>query len=340
MDNISIRCALYSLVTAVVLALLPAPSEAQTKLRVSMGWRFQGPQGIFLMARDRGYFKNEGLDVQIDAGSGSGVAIQRLVSGQYDLAVGDTSTLIEFLGNNPGAARMQGIYMFQDESAITFWTLKKHNIRSIRDLAGKTVVGAPFEAGRKLWPIVAKTNGMQPDSVKWASMDGQIRATAVIRGDAVAMGAFSNAWNEFTLRGIARDEVVGFRLSDMDIRLYGDGVMATTKLIEENPKAVAAFLRAFNRAFVETWRNPAVTVEWLKKAEPLIDEKTELQNLEAILPFVVNDFTKANGFGVISKTKLEKQVDDVSAALATKTKPSPDLIFNSNFLPPKAQRMP
>ena len=55
---------------------------------------------------------------------------------------------------------------------------------------------------------------------------------------------------------------------------------------------------------------------------------------------MVNDFTRANGFGVINKIKLENQVDEVSTALGTKTKPSADLIFNSGFLPPKAQRMP
>ncbi|MBL8386572.1 MAG: ABC transporter substrate-binding protein [Burkholderiales bacterium] len=325
---------------ALSLATPLAQAQAPTKLRVSMGWRFQGPQGIFLMARDRGYFKAEGLDVQIDPGSGSAGSIQRLVTGAYDMAVGDTSTLIEFLGNNPGQARMQVVYMFQDQSAVTVWTLKRHNIRSLRDLDGKVVSGAPFETARRLWPMIAKANGMKPDTVKWASMDGQIRATAVIRGEAVAMGGFANAWNEFTSRGISREEVVGFPLTAMGIDIYGDAVMATNKLIEENPKAVAAFLRAFNRAFVETWRNPKVTVEWLKKAEPLTDERIELQNLEAILPFVVNDFTRANGFGLISKVKLESQVEDVSAALGTKSRTSPDIIFNSNFLPPKAQRMP
>jgi ABC-type nitrate/sulfonate/bicarbonate transport system substrate-binding protein len=326
---------------ATLLLLLPtAPAEAQTRLRVSMGWRFQGPQAIFLMARERGYFKAEGLDVQIDPGMGSAGSIQRLVSGAYDIAVGDTSVLIEFLGNNPGQARMQAVYMFQDQSAVTVWTLRKHNVKSLRDLDGKVVSGAPFETARRLWPMIAKAQGMKPDTVKWANMDAQIRAAAVIRGDAVAMGGFSNAWNEFTSRGIPRDEVLGFSLVGMGIDIYGDAVMATSRIIEENPRAVAGFLRAFNRAFVETWRNPQPTVDLLKKLEPLSDPVIELQNLEAIKPFVLNEFTRTNGYGVIRKTKLETQVEDVSAALGVKTRASPDIIFNSSFLPPRAERMP
>ncbi|MBL8379292.1 MAG: ABC transporter substrate-binding protein [Burkholderiales bacterium] len=335
------RLAAFSALLAALFLLLPTgPAEAQTRLRVSMGWRFQGPQAIFLLAREKGYFKAEGLDVQIDPGMGSAGSIQRLVSGAYDIAVGDTSTLIEFLGNNPGQARMQVVYMFQDQSAVTIWTLKRHNIKSLKDLDGKTVSGAPFETARRLWPMIARVNGMKPDTVKWANMDAQIRASAVIRGDALAMGGFSNAWNEFTARGIPRDEVIGFSLVGMGIDIYGDAVMATSKIIDENPRAVAGFLRAFNRAFVETWRNPQPTVDLLKKLEPLSDPVIELQNLEAIKPFVMNDFTRANGYGLIRKTKLEAQVEDVSAALGVKSRASPDIIFNSSFLPARSERTP
>ena len=47
---------------------------------------------------------------------------------------------------------------------------------------------------------------------------------------------------------------------------------------------------------------------------------------------------KADGIGSINKVKLENQVDDVVGAFGLKNKPSADLLFNSNFLPPRGDR--
>ena len=43
----------------------------ETRIRFQLDWRFEGPSAPFLMAVERGYFAAEGLNVQIDSGSGS-----------------------------------------------------------------------------------------------------------------------------------------------------------------------------------------------------------------------------------------------------------------------------
>ena len=52
-----------------------APAFAQTKLKLILNWKYQGPQGMFFLAEDLGYFKAENLDVTMDQGSGSGAAV-------------------------------------------------------------------------------------------------------------------------------------------------------------------------------------------------------------------------------------------------------------------------
>ena len=53
-----------------------APAAAQTtKLKLVLNWKYQGPQGMFFLADDKGYFKDEGLEVTLDQGNGSGAPI-------------------------------------------------------------------------------------------------------------------------------------------------------------------------------------------------------------------------------------------------------------------------
>src|SRR3984893_11644282 len=98
------RTSLLALSAALALALvagLAAPAIEQTKLKFVLNWKYQGPQGIFFIAEDRGYFKSEGLDLTIDQGIGSSAPIGQVANGTYDIGFGDINALIEFAGRKP-----------------------------------------------------------------------------------------------------------------------------------------------------------------------------------------------------------------------------------------------
>lgn len=60
-----------------------------TPIKFQLDWRFEGPAAFFLHPLAKGYFKAAGLDVSVDAGSGSGGAVQRVASGSYDMGFAD-----------------------------------------------------------------------------------------------------------------------------------------------------------------------------------------------------------------------------------------------------------
>src|SRR5205814_2352116 len=156
-----------------------------------------------------------------------------------------------------------------------------------------------------------------------------LKETALLRGDVDAMTAFEGSISNIYPRGVKAEDLVVFRFADYGVKLYGNAILASTKLINDNPKAVAAFLRASNRAIKEAMANPAEAVKYVKQREPLVDEAIEVDRFKITMRYL----TSPGGLGSINKLDLDNQVDEVVSALELKIRPNPDLIFNSNFLP-------
>ena len=323
-----------------LLAAFSAPLAAQTSIKMTLDWRFEGQTSFMWLGLARGYFQKEGLDVQVDAGSGSTAAIQRIHTGAYDMGLGDMSALIEYYGNNPGQTRLQMVYLQYDEAPLAYYALKKSGAKSIADLAGKSISGQPFEVTRKMFPVFARAAKIDPASVKWITVDSQLRTNAVIKGDAFACGGFFTVPLEFEARGVKREDVVELKVSDVGVRVYGNGLMVSSELIQKNPKAVQGFVRAMNRAFREMLAEPEASVKALNARDPLTEFKQEMERLSLLRPAILTSRTKETGLGHVDTPTLEKQIEYVSSSVQLKSKPTADQVFNASFLPPLAERLP
>jgi NitT/TauT family transport system substrate-binding protein len=324
----------------VVLSWLCGAVQAQTKIKMTLDWRFEGQTSFMWLGLQRGYFQKEGLDVQVDAGSGSTAAIQRIHTGAYDMGLGDMSALIEYYGNNPGQTRLQMVYLQYDEAPLAYYALKKSGAKSIADLAGKSISGQPFEVTRKMFPVFARAAKIDPATVKWVTVDSQLRTNAVITGAAFACGGFLTVPLEFEARGVKREDIVELKVSDVGVRVYGNGLMVSSELIQKNPKVVQGFVRAMNRAFREMLAEPEASVKALNARDPLTEFKQEMERLTLLRPAILTSRTRETGLGHVDKPTLEKQIEYVGSSVQLKSKPSADQLFNASFLPPLAERLP
>lgn len=333
------RIARVLALVCLMLVHLPAMGQQPVKLRFTLDWRYEGQLAMFMLAKQKGYYANEGLDVSIDSGSGSASAINRIVSGSHDVGTGDLTALIEFLGNNPGPTRLQAVYLIYNRSPFIIHGLKKSGLVRPQDLAGKRIAAPVFDSIRKSFPVFARQIGIDPQSVTFINVDPALRETLMLRGDVEAATGFELHKLVLLARGVKDEDIATFRLADYGFKMYGNAILVSSELIAKRPEVVAAFVRASNRALIDTIKDPVEAIRANKQFDALIDEKLELEKLRITLRSIDTDFARANGLGAIDRADLATQVDDVSNSFGLKSKPAVGPIFNDSFLPAKADRM-
>ncbi|SNT22088.1 NitT/TauT family transport system substrate-binding protein [Noviherbaspirillum humi] len=326
------------------IALLCATSlqafAQETKVRFQLDWRFEGPAALFLVAKSKGYFANEKLDVTIDAGNGSGNAVNRVASGSYDMGFADMAALMEFVGNNPSApSKPVGVMMVYNDTPAAVLALKKSGIRKPADLAGKKLGAPVFDAGRRAYPIFAKANGLNASAANWVSMDPPLRETMLAKGDVDAItGFYFTSLLNLNARGIKDEDVVVLSYPDNGVKMYGNAIIASETFVKQKPEAIKGFLRAFARAAKDVMENPDASIKTLKERDSLVDEKLEARRLKlAIASSIATPSARAEGFGQVTGPRLSLMASQVSDAYNTKTRVDPNLVWNGSFLPAKIE---
>jgi NitT/TauT family transport system substrate-binding protein len=324
-----------ALLAATVAIALPA--AAQTPIKFQLDWRFEGPAALFLASDAKGYYKAAGLNVTIDAGNGSGGTVTRVASGVYDMGFADLAALMEFHANNPDAPNKPvAVMMVYNNTPAAVLALKKSGITKPEDLSGKKIGAPVFDAGRRAFPIFAKANGVS--NQQWTTMDPPLRETMLARGEVDAITGFSfTSLLNLEARGVKAEDVVVMPYATNGVKLYGNVIIASPKLIKENPQAVKAFLAAFAKGAKEVMAAPDAAIDFVKARDGIINVDLEKRRLRmAIDAVVASPDARSEGFGVVVPGRLSLMASQVSDAFATKSRVDPTAVWTDQFLPAKA----
>ena len=309
------------------------------KFKFNLGWKIEASGAGFLLAHQRGYYKDAGLDVTIDTGNGSASAISLVAGGAYDVASADLSTMIEFNTANP-QARLAAVAIQYDLNPNSVMVRKDGAIKKPSDLAGKTILGQPFNASRKLFPVFAKAQGFDPSGVKWENVAPDIGDTRFAKGDfdAAAYFFFTGLLN-LKARGLGPEQLTVFRFSDFGMKSYGNGLIANPKSMQDAPDAMKAFVKATTRGWIDAIADPKAGAAAIKAREPLANEAIELERLQLIVDGTMKtDETRANGWGAATPARLQATIDETVAAFGLKSSLAVADIWTDRFLPTAADR--
>src|SRR6202045_4024754 len=254
-----------------VIAGSAAAAQAETRIKLGLNWKYEGPQGMFFLAQDRGYFKQEGLDVTFDQGNGSGAAVPQVANGACDMGFGDINALIELAAKKPDEAPI-GVFMLYNRPPFTIAVKADSPFKTPADFVGRKLGGPANDGALKLFPALCATARIDCAKVEIVNMQPTLREQMLMQGQVDGVfGYVTTIRFSAKLSGIDPDKQLRFiKFDDYGMDLYSNAIIVSRKLAKEHPEAVKGFLKALNHGIKDAIANPQAAIDAVVTREPLI----------------------------------------------------------------------
>jgi NitT/TauT family transport system substrate-binding protein len=333
----------FSLAAATLLAGFATVGSAfaETDIKFTLDWKFEGPAAGFFLAQDKGYFKEQGLNVTIDTGNGSVEAIPRVATGTYQMGFGDTNSLIKFLDTDP-TQKVKAVMMIYERPPFSIIGRKSKGVTDDpKSVEGKKLGAPPPDGAFAQWPAFVQAAGIDASRVTIESVGFPVREPMLAQGqvDGIFGFAFSSVLN-LKAQGVPADDISMILMAEHGLDLYGNSILVNTDFAAANPDAVKGFVKALAKGFADAVADPVAGAEAVMKRNDVLKKDIEVERLKMANDLnIKTPYVVANGFGGIDDAKLAKSIEYLTISMKLTGKVKPEQIFDASFLPPKEERM-
>ena len=342
--SIRLWSVLLVLVSAVGVAYLAvaggrADAGAPTEIKFSLDRPIDAAVAPVVLASTRGLFSAEGLNVTTMAATDTADAIARVAVGTSELAFADLNALIRFR-DQPGVRPIKAVFVLFDKTAYAFIARKSRGITKLADIEGKTVGVSDDDLSIRLWPALARRNGLKLKAVKLQQIGPAVREPMLSAGqlDAISGLSYLSAI-DLRNRGIPADDIAVLRFSDYGCAAYGKALIVNPEFAADKPEAVKAFVRALIAGLRLTIREPAQAVDDVLGQMASGSRAVELERLHTVLSDnILTSEVRHRGIGGIDPVRFETLLDQIAENFKFRNRPAATDIFDSSFLPPASDR--
>jgi len=262
------------------------------EVTVTLNWVPYGEHAAFYHGVEEGIFEEEGIDLTIQPGNGSGNTVQQVAQRNTDFGWADTPPLANAISSGM-PVRSVGVFLQTGPSSVEFFA--DQGISEPADLVGKTVGGTPGDAMYGTFPAWLELNGVDPADVNVVNVDAAGKIAALIEGKVDAIQGFHHDQAP-TIENQTGQEVEALPFADFGMNLLGTGLVANEALIAEDPELVEAMVRATSRAFLAASEDPDAAVAAMAAgAEQAPDEAVLAAQLAATIELLGLDDAPAPG---------------------------------------------
>jgi len=317
---------------AVFAVLLAGPAFAADKVTLMLNWYVYGEHAPFYYGKEKGFFKDAGIDLEIQEGRGSATVTQVVGAKTVQFGYVDVPTMMRAAVKGAPVVAVGVALQTNPMSAMGF---AEKNIRKPEDIKGKTVATTPGDSMSQIWPLFLKKTGLKESDFKTVSGDAVTKLNAVINGQAdLLLGYVMD--QSMKIKDATGKDVFPIKFSDYGVNLVSSGIIAHKDFVKENADLVKRFMAAATKSLEEASKNPRAAAQAILNANPKggkIDTLT--QGFELTIPLYKDPSgRKARPFNV-SDANMKDTVDVMVeyGGLEAKAKDEFKSYYTNQYLP-------
>lgn len=281
------------------------------------------------VAKEKGFFKEAGFDVEIKPGQGTGAVIQTIVGGQADFGPIDLTGGLLQLGNGQ-AKDFVAVAAIQQRTMAAIVTVEGKNIASPKDLEGKKLADAPASVVRNLFPTYARLAGVDVNKVTWVNGEAQTLMGTLASGSVDGIGQF--VVGQPTVEAVTKKKAVLLPYSNVMQDLYGNVLITSSKIAKEKPEMVKRFSAALIKGLEYSLANPQEAAELLKKNVDATNPAAAAAELQLMAGYVRSN-NSGTKIGTLDSGRVAKSIAILQGAGSLKQNLTPDQIIDFSLVP-------
>ncbi|GAA3659158.1 ABC transporter substrate-binding protein [Asaccharospora irregularis] len=252
-------------------------SKELEKVTMVLDWTPNTNHTGLFVALENGYFKEEGLDVEIVQPSDSGAATL-VATGKADFGISYQEE-VTYAKTSKDPLPIKAVATVIQHNTSGFASPKEKNITTPKDFEGKTYGGWGSPSENAVFEAVMKKNGADFSKLNIVDIGQDDFFTATSKS--IDFAWIFEGWDGVNAEIIGK-ELNYIPVKDLDERLdyYTPLIISNEKLLKENPELAKKFLKATTKGYEYSIENPEKAAKMLLKHAPEIDEKLAIKSQE------------------------------------------------------------
>jgi NitT/TauT family transport system substrate-binding protein len=319
-----------SMAAMIGLALFTVPALAADKVILLLNWYVYGEHAPFYYGLEKGFYKDEGIDLEIQEGRGSGVTAQAVAAKTATFGYVDLPTMMRIAIKG---APIVATGVLLQKTPMSVMAIADKNIRKPDDIKGKTVAMTPGGSNEQIWPLFLKKVNLKESDFKTVSGDANTKVNAVINGQADMVLGYPMDQGMKILDATGK-RVYAIKFADYGIELVSSGIIAHKDLVKDNPDLVRRFMRASSKAVEAAVKDPQGATDAILKANPKAGKRdTLLEGFQQTTQFYADGGKTAAPFRVSDKVMTDTVTNMVDyGGLDAAAKSDPKAFYTNELL--------
>ena len=314
---------------ALAVALLgPQIAAALEPASLRLNWVLIGQHPPYYLGKARGYYEEEGIDLTINEGRGSGQAVQLVANGSDTFGLADAGAVIA--GRAKGAPVEVLLSIFRT-SNLGVTCRADAGVEELTDLYEKRVAVTAGDALHQMWPGLVAANALDGDRINLVFMDPAAKPVAVMDGQTECL--LGGVDDQAVIIENQGQEVQVLRFADNSYNTLTVSVFTSTEVIEDQPEVVGGFVKATIRSWQAAMEDPEAAVAAAAAVKPGINEDILLAQLRASLQLIPPPDGADLAFGVAPPDYWEQTLDVLKRYREIDTDVPPADHYDYSFIP-------